>query len=83
MRLGSLLDDIGAIARKIVASTSLDDVIVWVDAGAEVFCAHLSVAPEIPAEAVMGTYRMGVDVNAIEEDLRALREWHVSASMLF
>lgn len=82
-KLGSLLDDIGEIARNIVAATAFDDVFVWTTSGADIHYAHLAVAPDVPAECVLGTYRMGVAATDIEGDLRALREARVCGAMLF
>lgn len=80
---GSLLGDISKIATSIFAALANDDVTVWVSSGADIFYAHAREAPEIAAEYVLGTYRMGAAIGDIEEDLRELRRSRVCGAMIF
>ena len=77
-----MLDDASAIARKIYATLVDDDVVVWSGSGHEVYFTHQRIAPELPADCVLGTYRMGVSAADIEDDLLELRRSRVSGSMI-
>jgi hypothetical protein len=81
--VGSLLDDIDAMAKSIYAALVDDDVLVWASPGLDVYFMHAKEAPEIHADYVLGTYRMGASVADIAEDLHELRKSRVSESMLF
>ena len=81
--IGSLMDDVRRIARNIIAATAEGDVMIWVSAGAEVFCAPIDTAPDVLAEYVLGVYAMGAKTIDVEEDLQALRNARVSRSILF
>ncbi len=81
--IGLLMDDVGRIARNISAATGHGEVMIWVSAGAEIFCAPLDTAPDVPPEYVLGVYAMGAKIMDIEEDLQALRNARVSSSILF
>jgi hypothetical protein len=81
--VGSLRGDVSRIAQKIYASLVEDDVVVWSASGAEVFFMHAQHAPDLPADCVLGTYRMGASAADIEEDLLELRRSRVSGSMIF
>jgi hypothetical protein len=80
--VGSLLDDVGAIARKIHATLIDDDVVVWSGVADTLYFTHQRTAPELPADCVLGTYRMGASAADIEEDLLELRRCRVSGSMI-
>jgi hypothetical protein len=80
--VASLLGDVSEIARNIRAALIDDDVIVWSGPGNEVYFLHVGAAPELPAECVLGTYRMGASAADIEEDLIELRRSRVSGSMI-
>jgi hypothetical protein len=81
--VGSLLGDVGEIARSIYAALAEDDVVVWATPGADVFYIHAREMPEVSAEHVVGTYRMGASVADIEDDLIDLRKSRVSGAMIF
>ncbi|MEO7325331.1 MAG: hypothetical protein ABIW82_10935 [Dokdonella sp.] len=81
--VGSLLDDVDAMARNIYAALVDDDVLVWASPGLDVYFVHAREAPEVPTEHVLGTYRMGASVADIAEDLHELRKSRVSPAMLF
>lgn len=81
--VGSLLDDIDAMAKDIYAALVDDDVLVWASSGLDVYYMHANGAPEIPVDYVLGTYRMGASVANIAEDLYELRKTRVSGAMLF
>jgi hypothetical protein len=80
---GSLLGNIDEIANAVYAALVDDDVLVWASPGLDVYFMHATKAPEIAAEYVLGTYRMGASPADIEEDLLELRRSRVSAAMLF
>lgn len=80
--VGSLLDDVDAMAKNIYAALVDDDVLVWASPGLDVFFMHAKEAPEVPAEYLLGTYRMGASSADIAEDLRDLRKSRVSEEML-
>ena len=80
---GSLLDDVDAMAKNIYAALVDDDVVVWASPGLDVYFMHAGKAPEIPADYLLGTYRMGASAGDIAEDLHELRKSRVSASMLY
>jgi len=79
---GSLLGDLRAIAQRIHSTLVDDDVIVWSGAGHEVYFTHQRTAPELRADCVLGTYRMGASAADIEEDLIEVRRLRVSGSMI-
>lgn len=79
---GSLVGDVSTIAQKIHAVLIDDDVVVWSGTGAEVYFMHARIAPELPAESVVGNYRMGASAADIEDDLAALRNARVSDAMI-
>ncbi len=78
----TLLRDVGAIAQKIHAALIDDDVVVWSGTGPEIYFVHAHIAPDVPAECAIGTYRMGASAADIEEDLVALRNARVSGAMI-
>lgn len=80
---GTLLGDVGEIAKRIYAGLIDDDVLVWASPGVDVYFMLAKNAPEIPAEYVLGTYRMGASCADIEDDLLELRKSRVSAAMIF
>lgn len=79
---GSLVGDVTAIARKIHGTLIDDDVLVWSGDRDAVYFMHARIAPEVPADCVVGTYRMGASVTDIEDDLLTLRRSRVSGSMI-
>ncbi|MEO6689448.1 MAG: hypothetical protein ABIS07_18510 [Dokdonella sp.] len=81
--VGSLLDDVDAMAKSIYAALVDDDVLVWTSPGLDVYYMHERAAPEVPADYLLGRYRMGASASDIAEDLHELRKSRVSASMLF
>jgi hypothetical protein len=81
--VGSLLGNVSAIAQRIYMALIEDDVVVWSGAGGpEVFFMHMRVAPDLPAEHLLGTERMGASAADIEEDLIELRRSRVSGAMI-
>lgn len=81
--VGSLLDDVDATATSIYCALVDDDVLVWASPGLDVYFMHVTEAPEVPAEYLLGTYRMGASTTDIAEDLLELRKSRVSAAMIF
>lgn len=81
--MGSLLDDLGEIAKRIYAALIDGDVVVWASPGTDVFYMPAREMPEVAAEYLLGTYRMGASVADIEEDLLELRNSRVSGAMIF
>ncbi|MEO5625384.1 MAG: hypothetical protein ABIQ70_05195 [Dokdonella sp.] len=81
--VGSLLDDVDAMAKSIYAALIDDDVLVWASPGLDVYFMHAKEAPEVPVSYVLGTYRMGASTTDIAEDLHELRKSRVSAAMIF
>lgn len=79
----TLLSDVSDIAKRIYAALIDDDVLVWASPGVDIYFMLAKNAPEVPAEYVVGTYRMGASSADIEEDLLELRKSRVSGAMIF
>ncbi len=79
----TLLSDVSEIAKRIYAALIDDDVLVWASPGVDIYFMPAKNAPEVPAEYLVGTYRMGASSADIEEDLLELRKSRVSGAMIF
>ena len=82
-RLGSLFGDVAKMAECISAARIARDVTVWLNMQNEMICSGADIAPELPAEYLLGTYGVGAHLTDIQEDLVAFRSERASNAMLF
>jgi hypothetical protein len=83
IRAGSLLADVGVIAKKIYVALVDGDVVVWADAQTDIWYAQSGETTVVGAIEMVGSYRMGASVQDIEDDLRELRKSRASDSIIF
>jgi hypothetical protein len=80
--LGSLYDDLTAVASKVYGELVHGERTVWADDEAKVYAIHPDAAKDLPASWIAGTFSMGHPIGEVEDDLRALlreraRSWIV------
>lgn len=72
--LGLLRDDTTALARRAYQSLMDGPRLIWADDAGRVYSSdHENPGTDVPACWIAGTFAFGQPIEAIEEDLRALR----------
>lgn len=72
--LGLLKDDTTALARRAYQSLMDGPRLIWADDAGRVYSSdHENPGTDVPACWIAGTFAFGQPIEAIEEDLRALR----------
>lgn len=68
--IGSLRDDVDALAASIARASACVTITVWIDDEYRVHCTCVDVLPSVPSHWIVGTYACGAELSDIAEDLR-------------
>jgi hypothetical protein len=82
-RIGHIYDDLAALAGSVYAETAKGAVTAMIERNGNVVCFSEPDVPDVPAEAIIGTFDAESRVSDIIEDFRAMlrdraRDWIVS-----
>jgi hypothetical protein len=81
-RIGTLDDDLTALAGAVHRELPGGDRMVWIDDQREVFIDNPGHLSEIPAHWLVGTFAQGSKMREIEDDLREMARERARNSML-
>ena len=69
--IGTLSEDLWSVAWRIHRLPGALSITVWFDERGDVYASEMDAAPTLPHDRIIGSYRPGRSVAAIEDDLCA------------